>query len=137
MLYELRNLSDDETRSLPSNFASEAVNLVNASQCLVKTSECGTKLIELQFKSEEAFHQVLLKNDWLQEKLNGTLVELKTADMYSDAATIGGGKIKSVDEKHNISDLLKKPATKQINQSSQNKNKSGFNLSIIKEEEDH
>ena len=45
LLYELRSL--DETQSLPSNFVNEAKSLVDASHCVVKTSESGSKLIEL------------------------------------------------------------------------------------------
>ena len=62
----------------------------------------------------------MLKNDWLQEKLNGVLVELRTADIFSDATTVYSEEIvQKMPEKH--------PEAKK---------KGGINLSIINEEDD-
>ena len=47
----------------------------------MRRSEGDTKLLELNFNSEDTFSQALLNNKNMSEKIGGVLVEMKTADI--------------------------------------------------------
>ena len=57
----------------------EAKMMLAADSCkILQTTELGTKLLELRFKSEETFTDIVENKKLYGEKLNGVLVEVYT-----------------------------------------------------------
>ena len=57
--------------------------MTKAKQCTIRVSESETRLLICEFSKEEFFMMAIQQNDLIQQKLNGTMVEMLTGDIYT------------------------------------------------------